>query len=604
MSNIDRKLVTILATDCVSFSRHMVENEVGTLSALKSCREIIDMILDDHGGRIFHTAGDSVIAEFSSPVECVTAAIKFLEAISARNTKLDTKLKLDWRVGIHVDDVIIEGDNVYGTGVNIAARLESEAEPGQILISRVVQEQVSTRIESIVHAAGTRVLKNISEEFPVFAIGGEFSTVVGAGRPVSGNTEHLPKSESKTPSKITREHTTKPKLAIMRFHNQNPNEDSTFLVDGIFEDIITEFSMIKDIAVVSRQSAVNAQENGQSSTSFVHEYGVDFLVSGNVRAAGQRIRISVELTDTDTGNVLWNKKFDRTLEDIFDVQDEMVSIISKSILGEIELTSLSRAKRKPTENMSSYELLLRGKELHHRMSAEASAEALTLFDDAIAADPDNGQAYAWKACTLGQRLNRGYATESFDQLYPTFQEALDRALALNANDFECHRLLSAVNVMLENFELAIQHGRRAYEIVPNDPRVLSGYAEALLKGGQYELGLELMLKALELEPVPQGQMSADKRLGDAIFGYFLNENYEQCIELFPKIEIPEFRVWLFIVIASEQLSLQFNESQWFQLGLKRHKNLDFKAEVKRFQLKDQLLVEQLSQHAERLFLVQ
>lgn len=600
MSDTKRKLATILATDCVSFSKHMVQDEVGTLSALKSCRAIIDMIIDDHGGRIFHTAGDSVIAEFPSPVECVTAAVEFQDAIAARNAHAGTELKLCWRVGVHVDDVITEGENVYGNGVNIAARLESEAEPNQILISRIVQEQVRARIESVVRPVGMRVLKNISEEFPVFAVGAEDSSPSELLALDNENTTPPEKAELKEQQSTAAELIEKPKLAVMRFQNKNPNEDSTFLVDGIFEDVITEFSMIKDIEIVSRQSVINSQQNEQSAMSFAHEFGVNFLVTGSIRTSGKRVRINVELTDTNTSTELWSKKFDRTIEDIFDIQDEIVSIISKSILGEIELTSLSRAKRKPTENMSSYEFLLRGKELHHKMSADASAEALIMFDQAIKADPENAQAYAWKACTLGQRMSRGYATESFEELFPTFQELISNGLSLNANDFECHRLLSAVNLAMGNHELAVQHGRKAYEIAGNDPRILSGYGEALLKAGQYGLGLEMMLKALELEPIPQGHISSDKRYDDAIFGHFLNEDYEECVELFQKVDIPKFRVWLLTAVASDKLSLQFGESQWFQLGQKSYAKLDLKSEVAKFQLKDKVISEQLTQHAERL----
>lgn len=587
MANLKRKLATILATDCVSFSKHMVQNEVLTLTSLKSCRALIDLIIDSHGGTIFHTAGDSVIAEFSSPVECVTAAIEFQEALATRNGNPDTKLKLEWRVGIHVDDVIIEGDNVFGNGVNIAARLESVAKPGQILVSRVVQEQVNTRIESLVRAVGTRALKNISEEFPVFAIGGaEVDDDVAT--PTKTPTQAMSVTDV-----ITLNQKAKPKLAVMRFESHNPNEDSDFLVDGIFEDVITEFSMIKEISVVSRQSAVNAQQADQSIPSFTQEYGVDFLVTGSVRTSGKRVRITVELTDTDTGSVLWGKKFDRVLEDIFDVQDEIVSLICKSISGEIELSSLSRAKRKPTENMTSYELLLQGKALHHRVTAEASSEALTVFDKAIVADPENAQAYAWKACTMGQRFARGYETRSISELFPTFQALLDNAIAINSSDFECHRLLSAVNVAMENFDLAVQHGRRAYEMVPNDPRVLSGYGEALLKAGQYEAGLVFMLKALELEPVAQGQISADKRLGDAIFAHFLNNNYEQCIELFLRVEIPDFKVWLLVTVSSERLSLVCLESNWFKAGIQKFSDLNAAEEVKKFQVPDESIVKDL-----------
>jgi class 3 adenylate cyclase len=170
MAKVNRKLATILATDCVDFSKHMESQEELTLSNLTSCREIIDPVIEEHGGRIFHTAGDSVIADFGSPVECVNAAMKFQDLLAARNEAISDGLKLQWRVGIHVDDVIIEGDNIYGSGVNIAARLEGQCEPGRVLLSKIVQDQVKKRVSFAVNPAGTRSLKNISDEFEVFYI--------------------------------------------------------------------------------------------------------------------------------------------------------------------------------------------------------------------------------------------------------------------------------------------------------------------------------------------------------------------------------------------------------------------------------------------------
>ena len=170
MAKVNRKLATILATDCVDFSKHMESQEELTLSNLTSCREIIDPVIEEHGGRIFHTAGDSVIAEFGSPVECVNAAMEFQDLLAARNEAISDGLKLQWRVGIHVDDVIIEGDNIYGSGVNIAARLEGQCEPGRVLLSKIVQDQVKKRVSFAVNSAGTRSLKNISDEFEVFYI--------------------------------------------------------------------------------------------------------------------------------------------------------------------------------------------------------------------------------------------------------------------------------------------------------------------------------------------------------------------------------------------------------------------------------------------------
>ena len=173
MAKVNRKLATILATDCVDFSKFMETQEELTLANLSSCRDIIDPIIEEHGGRIFHTAGASVIADFGSPVECVHAAMRFQEAIASRNDTIEEGPKLEWRVGIHVDDVIIEGENIYGSGVNIAARLEAQCEPGKVILSRIVQEQVRKRVKFSVKPAGTRALKNISEDFLV-AIGLEF----------------------------------------------------------------------------------------------------------------------------------------------------------------------------------------------------------------------------------------------------------------------------------------------------------------------------------------------------------------------------------------------------------------------------------------------
>ena len=170
MSNVKRRLATILATDCVDFSKHMTENEELTLENLKACRSIIDPIIEEFGGRIFYTAGDSVIADFASPVECVNAAIKFQKAIKDRNLSIQKESMLVWRVGVHLDDVIIEGDNIYGNGVNIAARLEAQCAPGQILLSKVVQEQVNERVSFIIESAGTKALKNISDSYEVFGI--------------------------------------------------------------------------------------------------------------------------------------------------------------------------------------------------------------------------------------------------------------------------------------------------------------------------------------------------------------------------------------------------------------------------------------------------
>ena len=520
MAKVNRKFATILATDCVSFSKHMTENEQGTLSSLNSCRSIIDEYIEKHGGRIFHTAGDSVLAEFNSPVETVNCAISFQDRIYERNETLTEKIgdrPLLWRVGIHCDEVISENDNLYGNGVNIAARLEAQCSPGQILVSRAINEQVVSRIEAISQAAGKKKLKNISDAFEVFSICTEKTTNLGS-----------PSKPSEVPSELKNQ---KPMVAILPFKNLNANEDSAFLIDGIFEDILTELSMVRQVSVVSRQSSMNFNESGANLGHFISQFGVNFLIQGSIRSAGPRVRITVSLIDADTQEVLWSKKFDRTLDDIFEVQDEIVRSVIKEILGEIELASLNRAKRKPTENMSSYEFLLKGKEGHHTLTAEANANALKMFDAAIEADPENAQAYAWKACTLGQAMVRGYVDKPMQEIMPEFSKLMSSALSIDPNDFECHRLQCAVNTMMGDMKAALSHGKKAYDVNPNDPRILQQYGEVLLKTGKTEEGCDLTLLALEYDPIAQGQTNSDKRKSDGVFGCVLDDRPDVGLEI-------------------------------------------------------------------------
>jgi adenylate cyclase len=563
MAKVNRKLATILATDCVDFSKHMESQEELTLSNLTSCRAIMDPIIEEYGGRIFHTAGDSVIAEFGSPVECVNAAMEFQDLLAARNDAIADGLKLEWRVGIHVDDIIIEGDNIYGSGVNIAARLEGQCEPGRVLLSKIVQDQVKKRVSFAVNPAGTRALKNISDDFEVFYISKKGEEVIE-----EQVKHHSVDTVSSSVPLINPNMNKKPKLAVIPFTNGSKDEDSGYLVDGIVEDLITEFSMIREFEIVSRQTCFDYRNSDETIEAFSEHHNLDFIVTGGIRSAGNRVRISIELSESGTGKVLWSNKYDRVIEDIFDVQDEIVRTVAMSLLGEIEIMSLQRAKRKATENITSYELLLRGKEMHHRFTAEGNKQALEFFDKAIEADSNNAQAHAWKACTLGQGWFRGWIGGTRDEMFEMSENCIARAVDLNENDFECHRMLSAVHLSKHEFQLAEEHGRKAYDMVPSDPRVLSGYGEVLVRNGSVAEGLALLKKALELDPVPQGQLNSDKRITDLMLANFYSEDFKQCLELGEKIEHASFQSWLFLNYARQQLGLLNMDDVAVQQGIK------------------------------------
>ncbi len=567
MSQVKRKLATILATDCVSFSKHMEEQEEKTLESLKACREIIDPLISKYSGRIFHTAGDSVIAEFDSPVGSANAAIEFQNAIKDRNKNEEVNPKLSWRVGIHLDDIIIEGDNIYGNGVNIAARLESQSPVGEILISDVVKQQINKKIEQKIHSLGKIELKNISSDFEVFSI-------LGDGKN---------KISKKTSPSINK----KPKFAILPFVNTSKDEDSGFLVDGIVEDLITEFSMMREFDILSRQTSVNFKDENQDIKEFSKKFDLDFIVTGGIRASGKRVRINIELSDANDESIIWSNKYDRVLEDIFDLQDEIVRKISIALLGEIEISSLQRSKRKPTENISSYEYLLRGKENHHKFTKEANQEALQNFDKAIEADAGNAQAYAWKVCTLGQAMFRGFSERKMEEIFADAKQNIDKALELNENDFECHRMLSAVYLSNHDYLLAEDHGRKAFNMVPNDPRVLSGYGEVLVRIGKVEKGLELLNKAFELDPIPQGQSTSDNRIKDLILGYFFAEDFNKVVELSFDIRVMDTRSLALILYSRSKLNQDIKVSSEYGSLKGEFKDTDWEQTIDRFHIQDE-----------------
>ena len=588
MKKVTRKLTTILAADCAGYSELMDKNEELTLENLKICRSIIDPIIEEYGGRIFNTAGDSVVAEFSSTVESVNAGIIIQQTLFDRNKKSDSISQLVWRIGIHLDDVIIEGDNIYGTGVNIAARLEGECKPGEILVSRMVSEQVRKRIGFAVNAEGKKSLKNISEPVEVFSITPETSENLEEKIEINKVTTNL-KAKAEVP-----------KIALVPFSNLNNDEESGYLVDGIVEDLITEFSMIKELEVLSRQSSFEFRESNQDIGKFSKKFGLNFIVSGSVRTSGKRVRLSIQLNDPTIDKIIWSNRYDRILEDVFDLQDEIVQTVTIALVGEIEITSLNRAKRKPTENISSYEFLLRGKELHHKFEKNANHDALDMFDKAIEADPNNAQAYAWKACTVAQAMARNYSDKDAETLLQEAMKLVKNAHELNENDFECHRMMSAVFLSQHNYRLAEEHGRKSYDINPNDPRVVSGYGEVLVRVGKFDEGIAHLQKAYELDPVPQGQTNSDKRLSDLVLGYFMKSDFENCIETGNSMQTLDTRSWIFRSFSLDKIGEfggQLEEAKKWKVS----QNIDdWAGAIDRFHIPDEKRVEDIRQFLESI----
>jgi len=545
-----RKLAAILAADVVGFSKMMGENEDRTLRNLKACRTLTDESVKTHHGRVFGSAGDSIIAEFGSPVDAIVAAVEFQKNLRDRNNEVDAEDQMQFRVGLNMGDVIIEGDNLYGEGVNVAARLESAAEPGGILVSGKFHDEVRRKLELGFESKGAQEMKNIEEPVHTFKVLLGQEAQADSPAPASPPSV-VPSATAANAPDATNE---KPRLIVLPFSNLNNVEDNDFLVDGIVEDIITEFSRLNSIEIISRNTAFAFKGKEIDNTQIAADYGIHFIATGSVRSSGNRIRISVELTDPATGSSIWSERYDRTMDDVFEVQDEIVRKVMVALVGKLETASLERAKRKPTESLNSYEYLLRGRDFHHKFSKEGVLSAIEMLDKSIAADPGNAQAYAWKACSIGQGLSKGYIEGDFQKGLEEGKAMIQKALELDENDFECNRLLCEINKFFEDFEQSEFFGKKAYDMNSNDPRVVCAYGELLVLTGRAEEGTELLIKAYELDPVGMGASNADKRLGDVMLGAYVKGDYEQCLEYDRKVGKKQPIAWAAKIASLSALS--------------------------------------------------
>ena len=552
-----RKLAAILAADVVGFSKKMGENEDRTLRNLKACRTLTDESIEAHHGRVFGSAGDSVIAEFASPVDAIVAAVEFQRNLRDRNLKITPEDQMEFRVGLNLGDVIVEGDNLYGDGVNVAARLEPLAEPGGICVSGKFHDEVRRKLDLGFVSKGAQEMKNIEE--PVHT----FNVLLGhETEEVSQISSSDPSAEPTVRQPSVNE---KPRLIVLPFNNLSNVEDNDFLVDGIVEDLITEFSRINSIEVISRNTAFSLKGKEIENTKIAAEFGIDFIATGSIRSSGNRIRISVDLTDPATGSSIWSERYDGTMDDVFEVQDEIVRKVIVALVGKLEMAGLERAKRKPTENLTSYEYLLRGRDFHHKFSKEGVLSAIEMLDKSIEADPNNAQAYAWGACSLGQGLGRGYLEGDQETHFQKLQSLIQKALELDENDLECNRILCELNKLFEDFEQSEFYGKKAYDMNSNDPRVVCAYGELLVLTNRADEGTDLLIKAYELDPVGMGASNADKRLGDVMFGAYVKGDFQQCLEYDKKIGKKQPIAWITKIASLESL----NQSQEKEAELKK-----------------------------------
>jgi len=520
-----QRLAAILMADVAGYSRLMSCDERGTVAALDDARAVFRTTVAAHRGRVIDMAGDSVLAVFETAGGAVVSALAIQAELARLSADVAADCRMQFRIGIHLGDVIEKADGtVYGDGVNIAARLEGIAEPGGVTVSDAVQCAVRQRLDAAFDDIGDQRVKNIATPVRAYRV-----------RELAPGTPRPGAAPAATPTRVApkRERVDKPSIAVLPFDNMSGDPEQDFFADGITEDIITELSRFRELFVISRNSSFKFKGKPVEVQKFAHELGVQYVVEGSVRKAGRRVRITVQLIDAETDRHLWAERYDRDLEDIFAIQDEVTTAIVATLPGRVEAAARDRAARLTTDNMAAYECVLTGKVLHHRSNRDDNAKAQRLLERAIELDPSYAHAHAWRACVLGQTWVYNWC-ENRPETQARIMEALQTALALDDNDCDVHRILAAINVIQDKHEQAVYHQRRALSLNPNDDLVVVQQGEILTWLGQPEDGIEWIRKAMRLNPYhPERFWSHLAR------AFFAARRYGEAIEALKCITAPD-----------------------------------------------------------------
>jgi adenylate cyclase len=514
---VERRLAAILAADVAGYTRLMGEDEAGTLERLKAQRkEVIEPLVAAHRGRVVKLMGDGLLVEFASVVDAALCAVEWQESLGKIEAGSADGGRPRYRIGINLGDVIVEGDDIYGDGVNVAARLEGLAEPGGICLSEDAYRQVRGKTDIRFEDLGRQEMKNVVEPIGVFRI------VQGAQTPAAAKPEQRRQTSPHGPS-----------IAVLPFTNMSGDPEQEYFSDGITEDIITELSRFRSLFVIARNSSFAYKGRAMDMREIGRELGVRYMAEGSVRRAGNRVRVTAQLIDARSGSHLWAERFDRELEDIFSVQDEITRRIVTSMAPRIEAESLDMAKRKPPEDMRAYDYYLKAKSLVDTPHSTARFEQARQYcDRAIQIDPSYARAHAYKALSYVIDI-WVMEVEDLEGWRCKALECAEAALALDPMDGVCHWSLGEAALQANQHDRALDHMARALAINPNEADVLaaSGLIHAVI--GDPEAGLQQMEMALERNP-----LNPPWYLWTRGFILLMLRRYEEALRAFNRFGLP------------------------------------------------------------------
>jgi len=515
---IERRLVAIFAADVAGYSHLIEQDEAGTVEALTAHRETMDRLIADHGGRIANTAGDSVLAEFPSAVEAVQCAVNVQNALALSSENTPEGRRVRFRIGVHVGDVIVRSGDILGDGVNVAARLQSLADPGGVCISEAAHGYVRKAVHLEFSDLGSQKVKNIEEPVRAFALKTGSPANIGNER-----AKRLPLPD-------------KPSIAVLPFTNMSSDPEQDYLADSMAEEIIAALSRFRSLFVIARNSTFTYKGKAVDVRRISRELGVRYVLEGSVRKEGNRLRIIAQLNDAVTGNHIWTDRYDGVLADIFDLQDRVTEAIVGALEPTITLSEIERAKRKRPDSLDAYDCVMRALPAVWAQDAETTAEGLRLAEQAIALDPAYPLPKALAAWCYAQRVsymrapcpaedrikavNLAQQAASLDSDYPLVLTvlsaafalvrkfdlglaAIEKALALDPNSAWAWLRSGWANQYIGNPDKAIEHFQRSMRLSPVDPmhfNALFGIGDAHFARGQYDEAAHWIEQALREKP--------------------------------------------------------------------------------------------------------
>ena len=474
-----RKLTAILSADVVGYSRLMGDDEESTIRTLTDYRSAMTSLIQEHRGRVVDAPGDNLLAEFSSAVHAVTGAVEIQRELAERNAELPDERKMHFRIGVNVGDVVEDEDRIYGDGVNIAARIQAAADSDNVFVSQTVFDQVKRQSSYRFKDLGLHSLKNISEQIRLYKVIGDMPTHRFFNSPSKRYANAAGIREAS--------------IAVLPFEVTGGDENQQYFANGLTDDIIVELARFKKLFVSSRSASSAYGTQGIDSRQVGRELGVKHILEGQVRRLGNQVRISVRLISVQSGEHIWAERFDRSFDELFDILDELVGRIVGTIVGRVEAADMVEARRKRPEDMTAYDYLLRGLE-HLRLGGvtlDNPREAIRWFERAIAADPNYGSAYAWRVCAATWLPN-----PDLDENMKYIQKAIE----LDENDAEAHRVMGSAQMFNRDFEAAEYHHRRAMELNPSDSYIKARSAAFYTFKGEPTKALELIEAAVANDP--------------------------------------------------------------------------------------------------------